>query len=281
MVIPLLPAVFLVNPMLWRNVCPLATLNHMTGRRRGRQTLHDRYDAVWLIGIVLLAGMVPARRFLFNVQGGVLAGTIAAVGLLALVSGLFLSRRAGFCSAICPVLPVEKLYGQSPLFRLGSARCTDCNLCAGPACIDLAGGKSARQSLGAARGFRWLVTPFGLFAAAFPGFVIGYFTTANGGWSDAGGIYLHIAFWSAGSWLVAAALTRLAGLRAALTLVLLGGLSAGLYYWFVAPSLAAAYGAPGIGPVVVRVLALGLVGTWLWVALRPAERRGVSAMPRR
>src|SRR5690606_38788772 len=32
-VIPLLPAVFLVQPGLWRNVCPLATLSTLPGRR--------------------------------------------------------------------------------------------------------------------------------------------------------------------------------------------------------------------------------------------------------
>lgn len=280
MVIPLLPAVFFINPMLWRNVCPLGTLNHLTGAHRGKRLVAPgRHEAVWLAGILLLVLMVPARRFLFNEHGAVLAGTIAAVGVLALAGGLIWFRRAAFCSGICPVLPVEKLYGQSPLLRVGSARCTDCNLCAGPACLDLAGGKSARQSLGATRGGHWLLTPFGGFAAAFPGFVIGYFNTANGGLSTAGSVYLSVGLWSAGSYVVVSAAVRLAGLRTSVALVLLGGLAGALYYWFVAPSLAAAWGAPEAGPILVRVLALGLLVVWLRSALRRTMGRTVRATP--
>ena len=35
--IPLLPATFLINPILWRNSCPLATLNMLPNRFGGRR----------------------------------------------------------------------------------------------------------------------------------------------------------------------------------------------------------------------------------------------------
>jgi hypothetical protein len=117
MVIPLLPAVFLVNPLLWRNVCPLATLNAVSGRVGYRAFGGSTALTAWTAGIVLLLVMVPARRFVFNSNGPVLSLTIAAVAALALVAGVLYARRAGFCNAICPALPVEKLYGQAPLRR--------------------------------------------------------------------------------------------------------------------------------------------------------------------
>ena len=119
--IPLLPATFLINPGLWRNVCPLATLNMFSGDIVGHRRLTARLiPPAGLLGIVLLAVMVPARRFLFNANAVALASTIAAVALAALVLGIFFEGKAGFCNSICPVLPVERLYGQSPLMQVSN-----------------------------------------------------------------------------------------------------------------------------------------------------------------
>ena len=203
MVIPILPAVFLINPMLWRNVCPLGTLNDWTGRRNHPPLHRGVMVAAWIVGVVLLGVLVPARRFLFNEDGLALAVTVAVVGVLALVVGFRTPHRAGFCNSLCPVLPVEKLYGQVPLLKVSSARCTTCDLCTRAGCIDLAGGKSARQSL-RRRSQGWLISPFGIFAAAFPGFIIGYFTLDNGGLATAVSVYLHVGVWALGSLVVVA-----------------------------------------------------------------------------
>ena len=272
MVIPLLPAVFLVNPMLWRNVCPLATLNTVGGDRRdGGAFSTPRLVAGWAVGISLLAILVPARRFLFNEHGVVMAGTVAVVAVLAVAMGFLVSRRGGFCNAICPVLPVEKLYGQAPLLPVGSARCGDCNHCTAAGCIDLAGAKSARQSVHIEPGIRWLLNPFGLFAAAFPGFVIGYFQTANVALADAVTVYLTVGEWALGSLAVVLLLVGLTGLKPTVVLPLLGAAAVGCYYWFAAPGLGAAYGTPETGPMVIRVAALAIVLVWLRAALRRAQ----------
>ncbi len=275
MVIPLLPAVFLVNPMLWRNVCPLATLNDLGGRRLAAPTLGTaQLPAAWAIGIVLLLLMVPARRFLFNAHGVPMAVTVAAVAVLALASGFVVSRRAGFCNSICPVLPVEKLYGQAPLVELGSARCADCNRCAPLGCPDIAGRKSAVQSVAGVGGARWLLSPFGLFAAAFPGFVIGYFTTVDGPVASALSVYGHIAVWSAASAAVAIALIVATGARSTAALFVLGGSSITAYYWFAAPRLVEAYGGGPVLEQAFRVIALLGIAVW---AVRGWRKVGGSA----
>jgi len=265
MVIPLLPAVFLLNPMLWRNVCPLATLNSFTGQRVASRPLDGRALRIsWALGIALLLVMVPARRFLFNVDGPALAATIVAVAVLAVAGGLLYARRAGFCNAICPVLPVEKLYGQHPLVRLPSARCAACSLCTPSGCLDIAGDKTLMQTLGPARrSFRWLGTPFGFFSTAFPGFIIGYFTSVNGPLSTAPAVYLHVLAWSAASVVVLGSLLLALRVTARAALPLLGALAFGLYYWFGAPPLARAYGGGEMAGLVLRIAAGSLLVVWL------------------
>ncbi|MGQ0704502.1 MAG: hypothetical protein ACT4PM_15425 [Gemmatimonadales bacterium] len=270
MVIPLLPAVFLLNPIIWRNVCPLASLNAFSGKRVGtRFPGRTLARGSWIGGLVLLGVMVPARRFLFNEDGLALLVTIAVVGYLALVMGLAFSRRSGFCNAWCPVLPVEKLYGQAPLLAVPTARCASCNLCSPARCIELSGGKSLVQSFGRVRRREtWYRSPLGVFAAAFPGFVIGYFTTENGLLASAPEVYLRIGAWSLASFGLVAMSATILGLAAARMLPVLGALAFALYYWFSAPTLTEAYGLAGLSTTTLRVAALGLVTFWLVRALR-------------
>lgn len=280
MVIPLLPAVFLVNPLIWRNVCPLATLNDATGSRPGRRAMETgMMRAGWIVGIVLLFVMVPARRFLFNENGLALAVTIIAVALLALIAGLLFARRAGFCSSICPVLPVEKLYGQVPLLPMSGARCDQCTMCTPVGCIDLAATKTVAQTIGPLRrDNRWLRTGFGAFAAAFPGFVIGYFTAENGDLSTAGAVYLRVLGLAAVSYGIVAVLATVLRLKSAVAMPLLGGVALGLYYWYATPKLVTAYGAPDVSTVVLRVLIGVTLAFWLRGVLRRSAL-GVESAP--
>jgi nitrite reductase (NADH) large subunit len=270
MVVPLLPAVFLVNPLLWRTVCPLATLNALTGERVGMQRLGaERIQTAWGLGILLLAMLVPARRFLYNTSGPALAITIIAVALIALGMGLVFARRAGFCNALCPVLPVEKLYGQAPLVSLRTSRCADCSLCTPVGCIDLASNKSVPQTVGRARrDGSWVWTPFGIFAAAFPGFITGYFTVANGDLETAISVYTHVAMYAAASYLIVSVVAHFWSAHTKTLFLMLGGTAFMLYYWYAAPGLADAYGAARLGPFVVRLTAAMLLTLWCWRILR-------------
>ena len=273
MTIPVLPAVFLVNPVLWRNVCPLATLNAFTGARGSMRPLPAwSTRAAWAVGIVLLLVMVPARRFLFNTNGPALAVTIVAVAVVALGSGWLVARRGGFCNSLCPVLPVEKLYGQAPLIALGTSRCADCSLCTPVGCIDLAGTKTVAQTVGPTRrGRGWLLTSFGAFAASFPGFIVGYFTVANGDLTTAPAVYAQVFGAALVSYLIVGAISVVGKLGAKTMLPLVGGAAFFAYYWFAAPGLAKAYGVPTIGAGIVRVSALALLALWAgqrWIRAR-------------
>lgn len=278
MVIPLLPAAFLVNPLIWRNVCPLATLNDLSGDRAVRRTMPSGMThAGWIVGIVLLFVLVPARRFLFNENGPALAITVTLVAVLAVVTGLIFARRTGFCNTLCPVLPVEKLYGQVPLMSMHGARCDSCTVCTPVGCIDLAATKTLAQTIGPLRrDTGWLRTGFGVFAAAFPGFILGYFNTTNGDLSTAAAVYLSVLGFAAASYVVVAAITTALHLRATLLMPLLGATALGIYYWYAAPKLTEAYAAPDATTLVLRIVIGATLAFWLWKVL-PRALNGKGA----
>lgn len=267
-VIPLLPALFLVQPEIWRNTCPLATLNVLSGRRGRRRSLSpDAARRLGAIGILLLFTMVPARRYLFNTDGTALAVTIIAVAGLAFALGLFFNMKAGFCNAVCPVLPVERLYGQRPLLRVRNAHCRPCTLCTHRGCLDVAPKRSIEHAIGdASHSVRWLLTPYGIFTAAFPGFVIGYYTTTDVALSAAGSVYVHVGLWMLGSFVVTAVLVLIFRISGGAATLPIAAVSIALYYWFVAPVVAEALGLPTWSPGAIRSAAFVLVAVWLWQA---------------
>ena len=273
--IPILPATFLITPALWRGLCPLATLNTITNGLVARRPLPTRLlPALGAVGIVLLVVLVPARRFLFNEHGTALAVVVIAVAVAALVLGAFFDLKGGFCNAICPVLPVEKLYGQHPLVKLPNPHCTPCTLCTRKGCLDLVPKKAALQALGPARkSAAWLKTSYGIFAAAFPGFVVGYFMTMDSTLAAAPSIYLEVALWAGGSYLIVAGLVVLLKVQADVMLPVLAAAAVGLYYWFVAPTVADTLGVADTGAWILRSAALVLVAVWLWRAMRRPKKK--------
>ena len=277
--IPLVPLSLMVSPLIWRNVCPLASLN-LAWRRSGTGKLTNGLATkAAVVSILLLALLVPARRFVFNTNGPVLAVVIVVVGLLALAMGFGFDAKAGFCNALCPVLPVERLYGQSPLLRVPNARCGTCSLCTSRGCIDLAPEKSIAQTFGATRqSARWLSTPFGIFAAAFPGFIIAYYTTPDVALASAGAVYGHVALWVAGSYLLVALAVGLLRLPSTPVLVVLGAVALSLYYWYAVAVVLTAFGVTDtLWPMVGRGLFLLVIAIWLAEALPKALPRSERA----
>ena len=62
--IPILPATFFLSPVIWRGVCPLATLNELGNRLGSQRALSPRMLlALSVGGLVLFHLMVPARHF--------------------------------------------------------------------------------------------------------------------------------------------------------------------------------------------------------------------------
>lgn len=270
LVIPLLPLSFLINPLLWRNVCPLATASLPRHRVGGGRLEPGRARRQGLVGVLLLLLLVPARRFGLNHNGLSLAGVIVGVLLLAMVLNRGMDMKAGFCNAICPVLPVEKLYGQRPLMRVANARCVPCSGCTIRGCLDLVPTGAIKAAVGREPGGAgWLASPYGLFLAAFPGFILGYFTLTDQPLDQALAVYTHIGIWMAASGLLVVLLVLLTRPRPEFAWRALAVAAAGIYYWFAARGVSRVLHGGDAGIWMVRILA-GAVILWWLVGARSA-----------
>jgi hypothetical protein len=275
-VVPVLPATFFLNTTLWRSICPLATLNSWGNRLGTPRPISPRAaTALGVGGLILFHLMVPARRFVFNTNGEVLAMTILGVGVLAVVLGSIFAVRSGFCNSLCPVLPVEQLYGQAPLLPMARGRCTTCDVCTSRGCLDLAGGRALIQVIGPGRRTAaWLWTPNGLFIAGLPGFIIGFGVLADGPLRSAPMVYAMTLAWSVASVFMVMALAIGARMDATRLFPLLAGTSGMLFYWYAGPAIADAFAAGDGLAVAIRVVGMGLAGLWLWRAwpISPPQR---------
>ncbi len=263
--IPVLPATFFISTAIWRGICPLATLNELGNRLGGQRAPGPATLLAFSVGsLVLFHLMVPARHFLFNQNGPVLAGTVVAVGGLAVVLGALFTVRSAFCNALCPVLPVELLYGQAPLLGMNRGRCTTCTRCTPRGCLDLAQRKAIPQLLGTSRHTaRWLATPYGAFFASLPGFIIGYNQVQDGPLSGAALVYATTLGWSLASLLVIAAAVLVLRLHSRLALPVVAALAGAIYYWYAGPAVSSQLAAGAwLGPG-IRIMGIGLATYWL------------------
>ncbi len=272
--VPILPATFFLTTALWRGLCPLATLNewgNALGQAREVAPATLRFFRVG--GLLLFYILVPARHVYFNVDGPALATVIVLVALIALSIGGLFPVRSAWCNALCPVLPVELLYGQAPLVTVTRGRCPSCTVCTPSGCLDLAGDKTLAQLLGPSRRtFDWLLTPLGVFFAALPGFIVGYNTVGDGGIRTAPAIYGTVLASAAASFIAAAAIVILFRLNAKKALPVLAALAGGIYYWFAGPSIAQHFGVGAPVALTIRGLGIGIVVWWV-VTLAPRRNR--------
>jgi hypothetical protein len=171
--IPAAPALLVFAPGLWRNICPLASTSLVT-RRVGlsrRMKLSARaLGRLTLLAVVALLLIVPLRHVLFDSSGPATATAIIVLAVVSVGMGLVFEAKSGWCSSLCPVYPVELLYGSRPLMTVSNAQCEPCEQCVAP-CPDstpgghplVGGSNSARRLAGT------------LIVGGFAGFVWGWF----------------------------------------------------------------------------------------------------------
>ena len=177
--VPALPLLWFVAPGVWRNLCPLAAANQtprLFGFTRALKAPRWIADNGFLIGATAFFLLVPARKFLLNTSGPALGALLAVLLVLAFVGGIFLKGKSGWCSTVCPLLPVQRLYGQHPFIQSPNGHCEPCVGCAkncndfNPHVAFLADQYDTDRA--------WQLRRR-LFAAAFPGLIVGYYTIPN------------------------------------------------------------------------------------------------------
>lgn len=133
--IPVAPALFVVAIGVWRNVCPLAT-TYLLPRHLGlskRKILSSMQLGKFnLIAVIALYVIVPLRHAVFNTNGIATAILIISMAVVAISIGFFYEWKSAWCSGLCPIHPVEKLYGGNVLMPLPNAHCDQCMNCVIP-----------------------------------------------------------------------------------------------------------------------------------------------------
>jgi hypothetical protein len=170
--IPVAPALLVVAVGVWRNVCPMASnalfVRHMGKSKRIKLTL-TQSSKLNLIAVISLFILVPWRHAIFDTNGLATAILILSLAVVAVIMGFFFEWKSGWCSGLCPVHPVEKLYGINNRLTLPNAHC-DSSRCVTP-CPDSTPGINP-MSLRKTKHDR--IAGF-LMVAAFPGFIWGWF----------------------------------------------------------------------------------------------------------
>ena len=120
------------------------------------------------------------------------SGPLSALLLLGAMAGAFaggmvLKGKSGWCSTICPLLPVQRIYGQTPFALVGNNHCQPCVGCA-KSCYDFNPRAAYLADLNDADGYWSGYRKF--FVGAFPGLILGFFETAD---NDVLGMLLYMA----------------------------------------------------------------------------------------
>jgi hypothetical protein len=133
--IPVAPALLVVATGVWRNVCPLATTNllprHFNLSKRKTMSVTQQ-TKLQLIAIIALYTIVPLRHAIFDTNGMATAILLFSAVVTGITMGFIYDWKSGWCSSLCPIHPVEKLYGGNTLFSLPNAHCDQCVNCSIP-----------------------------------------------------------------------------------------------------------------------------------------------------
>lgn len=290
--IPVAPALIALATGVWRNICPIATTvllpRHLNFSKR--KIMPVRLQAqLSLVAVLALYIIVPLRHALFNNSGAATALLLFALVLTGFIVGFFYEWKSSWCSSLCPVHPVEKLYGANVIGTVPNAHCTSCMNCVVP-CPDstpninpLLVQKNFYHKAGGA-----------LITGGLPGFVWGWFQVPDATWQPGlqgiadiygypvFGMLITLFLFLMLSWLLPGGKNLLAAI--------FGTAAISCYYWFRLPGLFG-YGIyPGDGLLVdiskavpavyiyILKVALVIFFTW-WLVIRKKNHQSWLSRP--
>jgi hypothetical protein len=291
--IPVAPALLAVAPGLWRNICPLASTalfpRHM-GLSKRRRLPPEAQAALTLVAILALLLLVPLRHVVLDLNGPATAWVILALAGIGIGMGLRYEWKSGWCSSLCPVHPVEKLYGSEAGIAPPNAHCDLCHRCVTP-CPDSTPGMHPLATT------RYRAQRVGgtLLVGGFAGYIWGWFQVPD--YAGREGLS-HLGFAYGAPFLgLLVTLFLFVVLRSMLPrererVLILSFAAAALacYYWFRLPALFGFGPHPGDGmlvdlrdtlpawfPHVSRFLTTALA--FLWLTARAGGQRAWSSRP--
>ncbi|MCF6287431.1 MAG: hypothetical protein L3K26_19955 [Candidatus Hydrogenedentes bacterium] len=283
--IPVAPALLVIAPGIWRNVCPMAStallIRHM-GWAKKKHLSTAWNDRLAFAGFLLLIAIIPLRHVVMDTNGPATAIAITVLALIAFAVSYVFEWKSAWCSGLCPVHPVERLYGSRALLSTSNAHCQSCEHCvllcpdSTPSLNPLTGARSKIRRLTGS-----------LMAGGFAGFVYGWFQVPDyagwAGWSHLGLAYAYPLGGFAMSLVLFLALTsRLSKSHKELVVRVFACAAVSCYYWFRIPALFGFGVFPGDGmlvdlsnvvPSYFTILSQILTTTFfVWILLlRPAQ----------
>ncbi|MDE3236294.1 MAG: ferredoxin [Bacteroidota bacterium] len=133
--IPVAPALMVISVGLWRNVCPLATTNllprHFNLSRKKKMPVRLQ-SKLGLVAVIALYLIVPLRHAVLNNSGIATATLLLVAVTIGMSMGFVYDWKSAWCSTLCPVHPVERMYGANTLMALPNAHCDSCVNCSIP-----------------------------------------------------------------------------------------------------------------------------------------------------
>jgi hypothetical protein len=180
--------------------------------------------------------IIPLRHIYFNTDGVATAFLLISIASVAVVTGFLFERKSGWCSGLCPVHPVEKLYGAGVAFTMPNVHCGACVHCSVP-CPD----STLNVSYKNAKSSKAKMSKY-LLVGVFPGYVWGWFQSPD--FSDAGTLEKLFTVYSAPvaggvvTLMTYLVLRKLLGKnRETVLLSLFAAATVSCYYWFRLPQL--------------------------------------------
>ncbi len=270
LIVPTLPLVFFLAPGFWRNACPLAAMNQtprLFGLTQGFEAPKWFKEYGYVISIALFMVIVSSRKIIFNSNGPVLALLIILILGTAFVMGVFFKGKSGWCSSVCPLLPVQRVYGQTPFVKIPNSHCQPCVGCTkncydfNPHVAYLADLYDKDRYFGNYRKF---------FVGLFPGFILAFYTLPNPPEISALAMYGWFALYSlisAGTFFLLESFIKVTPNKIT---VLYGAAALNLYYWFSAPILARLLSEPfaSILSWSLRLFVFGATLFWIYRTYR-------------
>ena len=252
-VIPLLPLLFLLAPGIWRNICPLAASNQTPralGITRAKTAPAWLKEYGYVIAFSLFIGFVVLRKAGLDDSGPLSALLLLGAMTGAFAGGMLLKGKSGWCSTICPLLPVQRIYGQTPLLMVANAHCQPCVGCV-KNCYDFNPRAAYLADLHESdtywSGYRKY------FVGAFPGVIVGFFAMPGLAWM---GVAIAVSLASF------ATLVTFWKTSAHTLTSLYGAVAFSLFYWWASEIL------PGPLTWAARLGAIALAATWFVRTLR-------------
>jgi nitrite reductase (NADH) large subunit len=236
-IVPLLPILFFTAPGLWRNICPLAASNQAPRWFGFTRALTPpdwlrRYGA--LISIFLFFGITSTRIAFFNSNGAGLSVLLLVTIIGAFLTGLMYKGKSGWCSSTCPLLPLQRLYGQTPFAMVPNSHCQPCVGCT-KNCYDFRPGVAYQADLHDPDP-NW-TAPRKLFVSALPGFVLGFFLLVSHPGIALPQVYLRLALFFVGSVGLFYALQALLSAKLTVLIAFWAATAISIFYWFAAITL--------------------------------------------